>query len=608
MPIRIPPEIKDQRFVISEISTIYRTPVEGLKEYCSNAIDNVTQYGQPSVKIALLFNNDWTNPQTKLKASRIIVMDNGTGIYWSKFKELPRNFGSSEKRGVEKLIGRKGFGVWAYGAVDPEMTYMTMYTRYSNDTTLTALPLDVSVQRLGQQLGARVISSRPPSSKFYYALTFPTNRNFLKGEDPTADVIYGDQLDPHVEFDHGTMVVISNVPQRIMPNLSSTLKGQLQVMFDPLIREGRAKIHLGMLGGRRDTPLEPIRYEGDVLVDETIQVSYVDSRGETKIGTIVAHIVRSDRKPSPPRVRLYNNGVLVRLLPGAGEEFNDDHWRRDDVTGYVVTNFLDVKTGRSEIQTDERFLSFVESMKNIGNQVDASLKRYQPVRRSRDIIEEWTDDFMKGLFEVLPGWKRKYGMEGSILLSGKGTDPVAIVAADGKGVKTRANGKVVPPDGSGGSHRQRHKNGSKPVEHPTIPPVSDDTTRKGRPGYKDDEGGKRKNVIEGSRVNPYIVERVPFEEPYSYLKVSPVYDPEGRTRPKIQINATNTERQEMEKLGKELLFRYDAELIASQIAALEIDNYCRTTQESPNVQFVTMIPQLMTDFLTAGLRRTRISI
>jgi len=618
--VRIVPKIPNVAYAIRQLATVYDTPIEALREYPSNAIDNFLQAGLGSMNIRFIFHRKWKTPKSGLTEPILVVTDDGTGMNWSRFSTIPENVAYSDKRGDPKTIGEKGLGVWAYASIS-DFTEMTMFTRYPNDNTLNRSVLSPGTTRMHQQLAsglnANLRTRLPKSPDIYYACSYPTMRNLEKNIFPDADPIFFEDVDPAIPFNHGTMVVVRNIPEKIMLSLERRIPVDLTEMYDPIIREGKVVFTVIYQGGRNEgkRTLGPFQYSGDLLVDLSKKVEYVDEQGDTRVGNVQAHILRAKRD-ARPKVRLYNKGVYVADLQKTSDDFNQEPWLADRIIGYLSADFLNVKPGRSQLVVDERFGNFIEAMRNVGKEVADGLRKIHPVERPIDPMRVWTDKFLQGLFDVLPGWEREFVVQprSPVLVPGTSEDPkISVTPSGGRGIENngdKSEGRERPPRPNG----RKDPNNTAVVQPPAKDHEGETTDRKGREALRPSSDGNERNVKRGRAILPYTVERSTEGLPLgvdprlgSYLDYSPA---ENRP-PRIIINLRHPDRIAAEKRGIDDLRLYDAMEIAGQVAIAEIQTFCYKQKIEPRNQpssFAQMTPKLVRRIVTEGFRKTGVRI
>ncbi|MBI2546889.1 MAG: ATP-binding protein [Candidatus Aenigmarchaeota archaeon] len=564
--------IGDQRYLIAQLAQSYRNPVDALKEYVSNSVDNMLEFGLPSIRVLVLFNKDYTQ-RNGARAPRIIIQDDGTGMMWQTLLHAPEKVGLSNKRDKQMLIGKKAVGLWAYGNFS-DSTTMRMYTRpYSRFGEAPEKVYDSVNQKISEQFrssGLRVTSSKTPDI-CYYIGEWPSMRDFKNNRDVNIDVVGEGNLEPHVPFKHGVRTVVQGIPDRQMDHLLRNLPKELREMYDPLLRENRAQIFIGTWGGKKQTRLKPLEYNGTVITDETINVPFTDSSGKTQNGTVRCYIVYTPQK-APTAIRVYDRGVLVVQLPQLETDLMGTPLASENVTGFITQNFLTPNINRDSFIRNTEFDGFLDIVDKLKKHVGDELRKYQVVNKTEsDKLAELTDTFINSLDTTWKDLRKELFLGGHVLVPGVKEDPILSVSPTGGRGVTRIQGKG---------------NGKTPEQ------------TKGRPTYEQTGDGEYRHIRGGRRLISYVVHRTEFD--LQEMHLTSKLDP---SQGKVYINTAHTLRKQVERQrDEEGLARFDAHLISHQVAIGEVLKLCETVGEDPTQYLRDFVPHMAIRFYMNGVK------
>lgn len=357
-------QIRGTQHVIQTIGT-YGSVFDPFVQYISNGIDA----GADKIMIEVI-------PERR----SIVITDNGNGMTREKLASLPSNIGESEKRyastkqGEHPKIGLHAYGTYAY------QTWV------------------------GPRTGELVVISRPRGQETYNVLI----RRYdgpREGSVRREDVEYG-------RFSHGTRVIVNNVRDDVIGLLKGAggdkkIKKQLSDTFDICLRRNHAKIFVN--GSSSDNLALPLEYRGELILDETVPVEYVDETGQKRTGEVQFHIVGSPEGSGRTRLCLQDARVLTSMSDV--EQLDYIPFNSPVIGGYI--NSVDVlwPTGEKHgIQIDEnRFQPFKAA---IDFKKDFLLQNVERLLQSRDVsADKMANDLLLDLYRAELGERLPRGRQ-----------------------------------------------------------------------------------------------------------------------------------------------------------------------------------------------------
>ncbi len=355
-------QIKGIGYAISQIGGAYERPDSALKEPISNSIDSRLKEG---VSIGLIVNKEDRN---------ILESDNGRGMSLDELKSIPQSIGYSQKRFQGDKIGRRQFGFLAF---------------------------------LSFARGCRIISRKVGQESGTYNFLH-LQREEIEGQKPTAsyDVLNAKQIKDLglVPIENGTYVLIDGIEKEDLfdkyfsPPKLARLFGEL---YSPLIREGEVTITVKGTGYRNRKPIqvEEIRYSGEKVLEEVIEVEYTGKDEKTgekieKIGNIDI-LIYIDSEASGGKVGHYNNGL--RIMPSLTrlEEFNHAPWNTGKLVGEVNEDFLPINLSNTAALPNSRRLEiFQDALRRYETNLNSRIKRLV-VSRQKSKEEEFAEQLLR---------------------------------------------------------------------------------------------------------------------------------------------------------------------------------------------------------------------
>lgn len=390
--------------VIIELARQYK-PKNVIREYVTNALD-AKEEGR-TIDIRVL-----TIPQQR----RIIISDSGSGMSFEQLEALRTSVGYSSKAGKPDMRGEKGMGILAFASAAEQAIILSRQAGSTQAQYGYLLLENENNQRIGSRF--KVID-----------------------EDRVANTLEG-------PFPNGTRVIIDRVDPNFMAKIYTlaNLKAMLSELYTPALARGDVGIRIGSKGKRkygaiRTEDVEPIEFQGDVLLETLLKLKDVDDKGE-QINLGLEAFLLFNPQGTEDRVRVYSKDVLVYPSITELEEFAGNRfWGCGKLQGYVNDHFAKLTIGRDGIDRQRRQFkiwhgALKDVEKKLGTEVEDRLKRGPKDREDNLFREAW--NALKDAYRQL--------------------DPIynqtALVAAGVNGVETPVIG--APPAESHTHHRTGH--------------------------------------------------------------------------------------------------------------------------------------------------------
>jgi len=293
--------------ILLEISQQY-SPIHGIKEYVTNAIDAIFRGGDYGVvKVNLCPSQH-----------RIVIQDDGVGISREKLFALPRMVGESDKIARINERGEKGVGLLSYACAGHQM-----------------------------HLISRLSGAEPYSAVRYY----------IKGDglhwDPVEIKSDKDMSLLGGSFRKGTQVVL-DIDENIFNQKfrSETLKSEIRDIYWPLLEKNNISFIFGMErnGQIVESEISPPKTRGEELLNK--KIDFIASKdGKPVTYSLFVHLWLDPESTTPGKIGVYSKGVRVyRSLLDLDEESISSlpTWNCRQLEGYIEEPDLKLTLGRDK--------------------------------------------------------------------------------------------------------------------------------------------------------------------------------------------------------------------------------------------------------------------
>ena len=306
----------------------YQDPRDALNEFVSNAADAYAEAGRRGERVHVALRRKGMRPV-------IAVSDDGDGMAPERLKEIARNLFRSAKADDPRTIGEKAIGMLAFQQLGARCD---VYSRVAG-------PSDTWVLRLERGKATADLRKAEPHRR----------------RDAPGTTVYLHDLDPDVLRVLTRRKVVDYLRHRRGPALA---RGEYRLE----VQEGRT--------AELVTPEEPDGVPIPIPARSTLW-------GRIEFAIYVA--ASPDRRR---RVAVVGRGGTT-IIDDVGEldEFADEPWTTDQVSGMIVFDALQQTAGRRAVLRDrEAFPVFVDAVRSIEPAVRRTLERV------REEVDEQTQD------------------------------------------------------------------------------------------------------------------------------------------------------------------------------------------------------------------------
>ena len=403
-----------QQRLIAEISQQYASrPLEGLREYLTNAIDAIdAAVKQGNIKrcdglVSLVAAN---------QTHQIRIQDNANGMSHDKLIQLPKNIGESAKYEHFDQRGEKAVGLLSFASLGYRMHIIT---------------------RLGL-------------SSPYNALRYEFDKE--KGLSWEEVEIKNDQEMNLFggRFTKGTRIIL-DVDKDLFRNYLTVerIRDEVRGLYWPLLDKHWVTFHVGTDFGHGGAPkmnsLSAFQIRGESILEENIPFT-AKRQGKEVNCLIYAHLWLDTEGAGTGRIAVHSKGVRVyKSIIDLEDEaiLASPLWTCKQLRGYIEEPHLALTLGRDRINTQREsnvYRGFIETLSELGKRLWPVVEGKMNQEKERKDNKRANEIFSLAseAYKLLPPYWRNRRTRGPVIFKGN---------TDGTPSTPEKEGEVItPPD------------------------------------------------------------------------------------------------------------------------------------------------------------------